>query len=56
MGLAILDTQALLVVHFFLPNPQNSKGTYSTHVFRLKRTKTKESLGLVLVTGDKVSG
>jgi hypothetical protein len=34
---------------------QNTKGNYTIHVFRLKRTKTKEPLGLVLVSGHKVS-
>jgi len=39
-----------MIVHL-----QNTKGTYSIHTFRLKRTRAKEPLGLVLVSGEKVS-
>ena len=34
---------------------QSSKGTFSTCTFKLKRTRPKEPLGLVLVSGDKVN-
>ena len=39
----------------FFEIAQNSKGIYSTHTFRLKRPKAREPLGLVLVSGEKVS-